>query len=92
MQNNKNVLYSTFFPVIFQYLRYTLGPVIDQLLVIGDDFEIDPSRLGASNDSSTALNNRNTLSAILERNRTALLKNVAMIWQRIESSQCKLPK
>ncbi|CAI2724254.1 unnamed protein product [Schistosoma spindalis] len=74
------------------YLRYTLGPVIDQLLVIGDDFEIDPSRLGASNDSSTALNNRNTLSAILERNRTALLKNVAMIWQRIESSQCKLPK
>ncbi|CAH8470638.1 unnamed protein product [Schistosoma curassoni] len=74
------------------YLRYILGPVIDQLLVIGDDFEIDPSRLGASNDSSTASNNRNTLSAILERNRTALLKNVAMIWRRIESSQCKLPK
>lgn len=74
------------------YLRYVLGPVIDQLLVIGDDFEIDPSRLGASNDSSTASNNRNTLSVILERNRTALLKNVAMIWQRIESSQCKLPK
>ncbi|CAH8451714.1 unnamed protein product [Schistosoma turkestanicum] len=71
------------------YLQFILGPIIDQLLVVGDEFEIDPSRLGASGDSS---NNRNQSSAILERNRTALLKYVTMIWQRIESSQCKLPK
>ncbi|KAK4473848.1 hypothetical protein MN116_003180 [Schistosoma mekongi] len=74
------------------YLQYILGSIIDQLLVTGDEFEIDPSRLGTSSDSSNASNNRNLSSAILERNRAALLKYVAMIWQRIEANQCKLPK
>ncbi|CAH8447441.1 unnamed protein product [Heterobilharzia americana] len=74
------------------YLQYLLSSIIDQLLVIEDEFEIDPSRLGSLNDSLNTSNNRSSSQAILERNRTALLKHVGLIWQRIESSQCKLPK
>ncbi|CAH8830577.1 unnamed protein product [Trichobilharzia szidati] len=74
------------------YLKYLLSSTIDQLLVIEDEFEVDPSRLGNTNDTSNASNNRNPLHTILERNRTALLKYVAVIWRRIEASQCKIPR
>ncbi|CAL8107872.1 unnamed protein product [Calicophoron daubneyi] len=72
-----------------EYLHKLLKGFIDHLLSSPEDFEIDPSRLAAQENSSSS--SGSSLAGQLERNQSALIRNMTAIWRKIETSEQSLP-
>jgi len=65
---------------VWQYLNDTLGEYVYMVMESTDNFEVDPSVIGSSGNSSE-----------LQRRRDQLTDSCRLIWYKIVNSQAQLP-